>query len=173
MGQLITLVAANDRRRDTAAEANVAAVRAALERLGDAAPPRLAAAGRLRLDHPTASLAELGELGGMSKDTVAALIRRLLIYEAVESGRPRPRQSMRYRTADGGQQTLTRAQWEYLAAADQVGEFSCGYQGLTSGRTVFGLRDAGLVVVDERAGSWRVTGLTALGRGVLFKWRGC
>lgn len=73
------LYAANEKRRERGAAASVEAVRTALDKLGATAPPRLAAAGRLRLAHPDASLRELGERAEppATKDTVAALLRRL------------------------------------------------------------------------------------------------
>lgn len=80
MRQTTALVAANAHRCATAAELNTTAVREALERLGDNAPRVLADAGRLRLAHPTASYAELGQLADppLSKDAVAGRIRRLV-----------------------------------------------------------------------------------------------
>jgi len=71
------LAASNgERQRAAAAEASVRA-QAALDSLGDRCPPPLAAAARLRIEHPDASLAELGELAGLSKDSVASSLRRL------------------------------------------------------------------------------------------------
>lgn len=71
---------ANARRAAGGAARAVPAVRAALSVLGDFAPAPLAAAGRLRLAHPTASLAELGQLADpqLSKNAVAGRLRRLL-----------------------------------------------------------------------------------------------
>lgn len=69
---------ANQQRTATAAAATCARITQALETLGDDAPPRLAAAGRLRLAHPNASLTELGQLADVSKDALAGRIRRLL-----------------------------------------------------------------------------------------------
>lgn len=79
MGLMAPLVAANERRRTVGAAATVAAVRDALDKL-DSAPRRLVEAGRLRLDHPDASLAELGALANppMTKDAIAGVLRRLI-----------------------------------------------------------------------------------------------
>jgi len=79
MGPLAPLTAANDRRRIAGATATVAAVRDALDKL-DSAPCRLVDAGRLRLEHPDASLTELGRLATppMTKDTIYGLLRRLV-----------------------------------------------------------------------------------------------
>lgn len=71
---------ANARRCSDAAAVTVSRVRRAMVVLGDSIPAHLAEAGRLRLDHPSASLAELGQLAAppLSKDAVAGRIRRLL-----------------------------------------------------------------------------------------------
>jgi DNA-binding protein WhiA len=71
---------ANLRRSARAAVAAGARVQAALEILQGDAPEHLLAAGRLRLEHPQASLEELGSLADppMTKDAVAGRIRRLL-----------------------------------------------------------------------------------------------
>jgi DNA-binding protein WhiA len=56
-------------------------VQRALEVLGQDIPEHLLVAGRLRLDHPQASLDELGRLADppMTKDTIAGRIRRLVV----------------------------------------------------------------------------------------------
>src|SRR5215204_710388 len=74
---------ANLRRSARAAVAAGARVQAAMEILqssGETAPEHLLAAGTLRLEHPQASLEELGALADppMTKDAVAGRIRRLL-----------------------------------------------------------------------------------------------
>ena len=71
---------ANLRRSARAAVASGARVNAALEILADDAPEHLLTAGRLRMQHPQASLEELGSLAEppMTKDAVAGRIRRLL-----------------------------------------------------------------------------------------------
>ena len=71
---------ANMRRSARAAVAAGARVNRALEVLGPDIPDHLLAAGRLRLDHPQASLEELGGLADpqLTKDAVAGRIRRLL-----------------------------------------------------------------------------------------------
>ncbi|MGH3743886.1 MAG: DNA-binding protein WhiA, partial [Mycobacteriales bacterium] len=84
---------ANLRRSARAAVASGARVNAALEILGDEAPEHLLAAGRLRMEHPQASLEELGGLADppMTKDAVAGRIRRLLAFAdkvAVQRGQP-------------------------------------------------------------------------------------
>jgi DNA-binding protein WhiA len=68
-------------------------VKAALDILGDEAPEHLLSAGRLRLDHPQASLEELGALADppMTKDAVAGRVRRLLALAdkvAIQRGHP-------------------------------------------------------------------------------------
>ncbi|HEY9415595.1 MAG TPA: DNA-binding protein WhiA, partial [Pseudonocardia sp.] len=71
---------ANLRRSARAAVAASARVRRALDLLADDVPEHLLSAGRLRLQHPQASLEELGQLSEppMTKDAVAGRIRRLL-----------------------------------------------------------------------------------------------
>jgi cell division protein WhiA len=71
---------ANMRRSARAAVAAGARVNRALEILGPEIPDHLLAAGRLRLDHPQASLEELGGIADppLTKDAVAGRIRRLL-----------------------------------------------------------------------------------------------
>ncbi|KFI49167.1 DNA-binding protein WhiA [Bifidobacterium boum] len=71
---------ANMRRSAKAAEEATKKVREAFEILGDDIPPKLRAAGQLRLDHSEASLEELGRLADppISKDAIAGRIRRLL-----------------------------------------------------------------------------------------------
>ncbi|MGA9693234.1 MAG: DNA-binding protein WhiA, partial [Pseudonocardiaceae bacterium] len=57
-----------------------ARVQRALQVLGPDIPEHLLLAGQLRLDHPQASLDELGRLADppMTKDAIAGRIRRLL-----------------------------------------------------------------------------------------------
>lgn len=71
---------ANARRCSAAAAVMVSRVHDALVVLGETASGNLAEAGRLRLQYPSASLAELGQMATppMSKDAVAGRIRRLL-----------------------------------------------------------------------------------------------
>jgi len=71
---------ANLRRSARAAVASGARVKAALDILGEGAPEHLRSAGQLRLEHPQASLEELGSLADppMTKDAIAGRIRRLL-----------------------------------------------------------------------------------------------
>ncbi len=71
---------ANQRRSAHASATAVARVQAALGLLSGQAPEHLLAAGRLRLEHPRASLEELGAFADppMTKDTVAGRLRRLL-----------------------------------------------------------------------------------------------
>lgn len=82
---------ANERRQREAAPRTVAAARRALEALGDDAPPHLAAAGRLRIKHPQASLAELAALARpeLTKDAYASRLRRLLAAAEQRERRPR------------------------------------------------------------------------------------
>lgn len=71
---------ANMRRSAKAAAESGKKVRHAFEVLGDEIPENLRAAGQLRLDHPDASLEQLGRLADppITKDAVAGRIRRLL-----------------------------------------------------------------------------------------------
>ncbi|NEG69139.1 DNA-binding protein WhiA [Bifidobacterium sp. BRDM6] len=71
---------ANMRRSAKAAAEAGKKVRHAFEVLGDEIPENLRAAGQLRLDHPDASLEQLGRLADppITKDAVAGRIRRLL-----------------------------------------------------------------------------------------------
>jgi cell division protein WhiA len=79
------LAAANDRRSAEATPGIVCAVRRALDRLDATGASRrdvlrrMVAAGRLRIAHPEATLAQLAAMSDppMSKDTYAGLIRRL------------------------------------------------------------------------------------------------
>jgi DNA-binding transcriptional regulator WhiA len=74
---------ANHSRQLRAAKETVRQVRRILATRGDI-PDRLTLAGRLRIQHPKASLTELGQIAGTSKDTIAGLLRRLLaLGEAV------------------------------------------------------------------------------------------
>ncbi len=91
--RLVNFDDANLRRSAQAAVAACSRVERALEILGDAIPPHLYYAGRLRLDHREASLDELGHYADppMTKDAVAGRIRRLLAMadrRAVELGIP-------------------------------------------------------------------------------------
>jgi cell division protein WhiA len=72
---------ANHHRATQAATEVTARVQRALEVLGQDVPEHLLVAGRLRLDHPQASLDELGRLADppMTKDTIAGRIRRLVV----------------------------------------------------------------------------------------------
>lgn len=71
---------ANMRRSAKAAAEAGQKVHKAFEILGDDMPENLKAAGKLRLDHPDASLEELGRLADppITKDAIAGRIRRLL-----------------------------------------------------------------------------------------------
>jgi len=79
---IATFDSANQRRSAYASAAAVTRVQAALELLAGQAPEHLLAAGRLRLEHPQASLEELGALVDppMTKDTVSGRLRRLLSH---------------------------------------------------------------------------------------------
>jgi len=70
---------ANERRTAAAAEDMCAKVRHALNLLGSQVPPRWAAVGRLRLEHPTLCLGSLGAMADppLSKNAVASILRRL------------------------------------------------------------------------------------------------
>lgn len=70
----------NTHRAAQAAAATAARVERALEILGDGAPEDLVEAGRLRLEHRSVTLEELGRLAvpALSKDAMAGRIRRLL-----------------------------------------------------------------------------------------------
>lgn len=72
--------AENQRRAAASAAAAAARTHRALEILGTQTPPHLAAAARLRLEHPHAPLEQLGRLAvpPLSKDTIAGRLRRLL-----------------------------------------------------------------------------------------------
>jgi cell division protein WhiA len=72
---------ANHHRATQAATEVTARVQRAFEVLGQDIPEHLLLAGRLRLDHPRASLDELGRLADppMTKDTIAGRLRRLLV----------------------------------------------------------------------------------------------
>lgn len=71
---------ANRRRSLAAGAATAARVSKALDILGGAAPEHLARVGRLRVEHPSASLDELGRIADppLSKDALAGRLRRLL-----------------------------------------------------------------------------------------------
>lgn len=74
------LMATNRRRSLQAAATSAAQARQALEDLGTRLPPQLAETARLRVEHPEASLVELGRLSSprLTKDQVAGRLRRLL-----------------------------------------------------------------------------------------------
>lgn len=71
---------ANMRRSAKAAAEAIDKVTRAFEILGDDVPDNLRAAGQLRLDHPEASLEQLGRQANppITKDAIAGRIRRLL-----------------------------------------------------------------------------------------------
>ena len=77
---MASLDTANQRRSAYAAAAVVARVQAAMALLAGDAPEHLLGAGRLRLEHPKATLEELGTFTDppMTKDAVAGRLRRLL-----------------------------------------------------------------------------------------------
>ncbi len=79
---IATFDSANQRRSADAASAAVARVQAALVVLQDQAPRHLLEVGRLRLDHPQASLEQLGAAADppLTKDAVAGRLRRLLSH---------------------------------------------------------------------------------------------
>jgi len=79
---IATFDSANQRRSADAASAAVARVQAALVVLQDQAPRHLLEVGRLRLDHPQASLEQLGAPADppLTKDAVAGRLRRLLSH---------------------------------------------------------------------------------------------
>lgn len=83
--------------------ATVARVRRALALLGDDAPEHLLAAGQLRLQHPQASLDQLGALGDppTTKNTISGRIRRLLAladHHAARLGVPTTESALPART---------------------------------------------------------------------------
>ncbi len=73
-------VNSNTHRAQAAAARTITRVRNALDQLGDTVPTELAHAARLRLQHPQASLPQLGSLSDppISKDTISGRLRRLL-----------------------------------------------------------------------------------------------
>jgi DNA-binding protein WhiA len=81
---------ANGHRAARAAAAACARVERALVILGDDIPDHLRAAGRLRLEHPDASLEDLARLTDppLTKDAVAGRIRRLLRLAGTRAARP-------------------------------------------------------------------------------------
>ncbi|RSX56019.1 sporulation protein [Bifidobacterium dolichotidis] len=86
---------ANMRRSAKAAAEACAKVRHAFSFMGDEIPENLRAAGQLRLDHPDASLEELGRLANppITKDAIAGRIRRLLqLADKTEKARARQAQ---------------------------------------------------------------------------------
>lgn len=79
-GRAASIDGANRRRSETAGVATAVRVSRALEILGGDAPDHLAHVGRLRIEHPSDSLDELGRMAEppMSKHAVAGRLRRLL-----------------------------------------------------------------------------------------------
>lgn len=75
----------NARRIQGAAQA--ARVEVALAKLGSQVSPVLAEAARLRISHPEDSMSELAARAGVSKDTIAGRLRRLL---AAANGQGKP-----------------------------------------------------------------------------------
>ena len=73
---------ANQRRSAYASAAAVTRVQAAMALLAGQAPEHLLAAGRLRLEHPQATLEQLAAFADppMTKDTVAGRLRRLVSH---------------------------------------------------------------------------------------------
>jgi len=97
LGAVASLDTANQRRSAEAA-AGVARVQTAMALLAGEAPQHLLTAGRLRLEHPQASLEQLADRADppMTKDAVAGRLRRLLHVAATNEGyrtrcSPRPR----------------------------------------------------------------------------------
>jgi DNA-binding protein WhiA len=86
--RLANLDEANMRRSARAAAITCERVEQALEILGDTAPEHLASTGRLRMQHRSASLEELGQLADppMTKDAVAGRLRRLLALGEEQRG---------------------------------------------------------------------------------------
>lgn len=72
------LMGANEVRRIRAAAGQVAALLDLAEVLPATCSDRELAVVRLRLEHPAVSLGELGALAGLSKDTAAAILRRVV-----------------------------------------------------------------------------------------------
>ena len=75
--QTVTLRNSNRDRTLRASAAAFEKVRGALELLGDDIPEHLAVVARARLAHPQASMSELGQHCGITKDAVAGRLRRL------------------------------------------------------------------------------------------------
>ena len=71
------LADANSRRARDAASTATRQAQEALDILGDNCPPRLAAVARLRLQYPDATISELAEHDGVTKDVIAGRLRRL------------------------------------------------------------------------------------------------
>lgn len=78
-GRPAPLGTANSKRARKAASTGAIRARRALEILGGQAPPEITAAGRLRADHPEATLTALGEMADppVNKNTIAGRLRRL------------------------------------------------------------------------------------------------
>jgi hypothetical protein len=81
---------ANDQRTEQAANRDLPRIEWALELCGKDCPRHLAVAGRLRLDHPDASLSELADLHvpPLTKDVLRSRLRQLIVRaERVHAGR--------------------------------------------------------------------------------------
>jgi hypothetical protein len=72
------LAAANAARAAKVAEKSVVLVKQALDSIGSSVPDNLRKVGQARIDNPTASLQELADLMGVTKDSYSGAIRRLL-----------------------------------------------------------------------------------------------
>jgi WhiB family redox-sensing transcriptional regulator len=72
------LVAANAKRAQNSAAKSVEVVSRALAALGDDVPESLRKAGQARLDNPTFDLQQLADMLGVTKDSYAGSIRRLV-----------------------------------------------------------------------------------------------
>lgn len=88
LGASPSLETVNARRAAEAAETTTARARWALGVLGESAPDHLREAGRLRVEHASLSLAQLGRLAEppLSKDAVAGRLRRLVTTAEEHAG---------------------------------------------------------------------------------------
>lgn len=77
---------ANTRRSREAAARTIEHVTRALAAANGDIPEKLVTAGRLRVQFPDATIAELGERAGISKDMMASRLRRLLSYAPEDGG---------------------------------------------------------------------------------------
>lgn len=86
--QLENFDTANQQRTQISAAITAARVTRAFEILGESTPAHLAQFGRLRLDHPDATLDDLGRLADppVTKDTAAGRLRRLLAAADTRAG---------------------------------------------------------------------------------------